>query len=194
MEATQTRRRNGIDLDLMDYYVSGMRGPEKWLCTARSRHRWIDAFAVEGHIDRLEEGGETQVRAHHRFRTDWPPPFSGDSGMIPGLEMLLGAVANCAATTCIAKATLRGITIEELEVTAQTSVDVRGVFEVGDAERAGWPDVQITLHIRSGADDETLSSLVQNVRDTSPALDTIANPVPLRLDLERMQETNPQSR
>lgn len=186
MEATQAQRRNGIDLDLMDYYVSGMRGPEKWLCTARSHHRWIDAFAVEGHIEQTEEGGETQIRTHHRFRTDWPPPFSGDSGMIPGLEMLLGAVANCAATTCIAKATLRGITIEELEVTAETSVDVRGVFEVDGAERPGWRDVQITLHIRSEANDETLRSLVQNVRDTSPALDTIENPVPLRVELERM--------
>jgi len=186
MEATQTRKRNGIDLDLMDYYVSGMRGPEKWLCTARSHHRWIDGFAVEGRIEQVEEGGETQIRTHHRFRTDWPPPFSGDSGMIPGLEMLLGAVANCAATTCIAKATLRGVTIDELEVTAETSVDVRGVFEVAGAVRPGWPDVRLTLHIRSDADDETLRALVQNVRDTSPALDTIANPVPLQLGLQRM--------
>jgi uncharacterized OsmC-like protein len=194
MDAIQTRRRNGIDLDLMDYYVGGMRGPEKWLCTARSRHRWIDAFAVEGYIDQSEEGGETQIRAHHRFRTDWPPPFSGDSGMIPGLEMLLGAVANCAATTCIAKATLRGISIDELEAVAEASVDVRGVFEAAGAARPGWPAVHVTLHIRSQADDETLRSLVQNVRATSPALDTIENPVPLQLDLQRMQEANTQSR
>jgi len=186
MKAVESRTRNGIDLDLMDHYTGGMRGPEKWLCTARSRHRWIDAFGVEGRIEEIEEGGETLIRSHHRFTTDWPPPFSEDRGMIPGLEMLLGAVANCAATTCVAKATLRGITIDALEVTAETAVDVRGVFDVPGAERPGWPEVRIILHILSEANDQELRDLAQNVQSTSPALDTIANPVPVHLELERI--------
>jgi len=177
---------NGIDMEVLDGYVAGMRHTGPHTATARLRHRWKGAFAVEGHAEELEEGGEAMVRSHHRFRTDWPKPFSRDSGPTPGLEVVLGAVAACAATTCALKAAQRGIVLDELHVSVEGRLDMKGVFEIDDV-RAGLTDAKVTLHIRSDADDAAIEALARNVRETSPVLDTLTRPVPLELSAERLR-------
>lgn len=97
--------------------------PEAGAITIRTRHAWDGRFAVDGTSDEIESGGEVTKRSY-RFRTDWPPDIGGaDSGPSPG-EALLGALGGCVAMTYITKATLRGIDIEELEVTIDAHVDL----------------------------------------------------------------------
>jgi len=186
MATRESTTVNGIDMEILDGYVDGMRHPGPHLATARLRHRWKNGCAVEGRVEELEEAGETVVRSHHRFRTDWPRPFSGDSGPTPGLEMVLGAVAACAATTCAIKAAMRGIVLEELQVGVEGRVDMKGVFEVDDV-RPGLTDLKVTLYIRSDEDGATIEALGRNVRQTSPMMDTLATPVPLDLSVERLR-------
>jgi len=181
--------RNGIDMDLLDGYLGGMTRPGAGLTTARLHHRWAGGFSVEARVEELEERGHVQLRTKHVLDTDWPRPFSGDRGPTPGLELLLAAVAGCAATTCVAKAAMRGVELRRLEVTTEGRVDQTGIFEVG--EEPGWPglrDVRITLHIDSPADDETLEALRANVLATSSSLNSMINPVGLNLALERAGE------
>lgn len=60
------------------------------------------------------------------FRTDWPAEVGGrDSGPSPG-EEILGALGRCVAMTYVTKAATRGVSIEELEVTIEAAVDLRG--------------------------------------------------------------------
>ncbi|TVP49332.1 MAG: OsmC family peroxiredoxin, partial [Gemmatimonadales bacterium] len=172
MATRQRTERNGIDLDLLRGYVAGMT-PGAAITTARLYHRWEGGFHVHGRLEELEEQGRVELRTKHTLRTDWPEPISGDRGPTPGLEMLLAAVAGCAATTCIAKAALRGVEIRSLEVTTEGRVDLSGIFEVG--VEPAWPglrDVRVTFHIDSPSDDETLDALRANVERTSPSLNS----------------------
>jgi|GEM_PF-3337214 len=186
MATTEHTTRNGIDMDLLHGYLAGMTRPGAGVATARLHHSWDGGFSVGGRVEELEERGHVQLRTEHTFRTDWPEPFSADRGPTPGLEMLLAAVAGCAATTCAAKAALRGVELRRLEVTTEGRVDLSGVFEVGD--EPGWPglrEVRITLYIDSPADDETLEALRSNVERTSPSLNSIVAALPVELSLER---------
>jgi uncharacterized OsmC-like protein len=188
--ATKERTiRNGIDMDLLEGYLAGMERPGAAVTTARLHHRWNDGFSVQGRVEELEEQGHVMLRTKHTFGTDWPRPFSADRGPTPGLELLLAAVAGCAATTCVAKATLRGVEITSLEVTTEGKVDQRGIFEVG--EETVWPglrDVRITFHVESPADDETLEALRANVEATSSSLNSMMTAVPVELSLERTED------
>lgn len=190
MKPKQHEIRNGIDVDLLRGYLGGMTRPGAEITTARLYHRWAGGFSVEGRGEELEERGHVQLRAEHTFSTDWPKPFSGGRGPTPGLELLLAAVAGCAATTCVAKAALRGVELRRLEVTTEGRVDQTGIFEVG--EEPGWPglrDVRVTLHIDSPADDEALEALRANVQATSSALTTMTTAVPVDLSVERAVDT-----
>ncbi len=136
------------------------------------------------HVGRHQFAGDVTLRAF-TFRTDWPPEVGGqDSGPSPG-EALVGALGGCVAMTYIAKAALRGIEVDELEVSIEATVDLRGAFEL-DAVRAGLTGATVTVKVRSDADDAVLDELGRTVTRASGVFDSLANPVPLQLAVERL--------
>ncbi len=181
-------RRNGVDLDLLQGAVELIRDqPEAGTVTIRTRHRWDDGFAVDGYTQEIEEGGEITTRTF-TFRTDWPPEVGGsDSGPSPG-EAILGALGGCVAMTYITKAASRGVGIEEVEVTIEARVDLQGAFEL-DSVRAGLSDVTVTVGVRSDADDAILDELGRTTRRTSAVYDSLTNPVPTELVVQRLSQS-----
>ena len=178
-------QRNGLDLDLLHGAIDMIREqPEAGTVTIRTLHRWDDGFGVDGYAKEVEEGGEVTAR-RFTFRTDWPPEIGGrDSGPSPG-EALLGALGGCVAMTYITKAAGRGVTIDELEVTIEARVDLRGTFEL-DSVRAGLSDVTVTVGVRSDVDDAILDELAETTSRTSAVYDSLANPVPMQLLAQRL--------
>lgn len=177
---------NSIDVDLFEGYVDSVRkDPDTATVTAAVRHRWDEGFAVDGQGEALGEASEVLHRTHHVFRTDWPEPFGADSGPTPGAEMLLAAVGACAATTYVAKAALRGVAIDELEVLTEGTVDLRGLLELDDVP-AAFAGIKVTLRVHSGADDTALRELGQTVARTSPTFASLSEPVPMQLAVQRL--------
>lgn len=176
---------NGLDLELLQGAMNAIREqPEAGIVTMRTLHRWDDGFGVDGYAKEVEEGGEVTARKF-TFRTDWPPEVGGrDSGPAPG-EALLGALGGCVAMTYITKAALRGVTIDELEVTIEARVDLQGTFEL-DSVRAGLSDVTVTVGVRSDADNATLEKLAQTTTQTSGVFNSLASPVPMQLLVQRL--------
>ncbi len=182
---TTTTRHNGLDLDLLQGTVEEMRHhPEAATVTIRTRHQWDHGFAVNGYTEEIEEAGAVTPRTF-TFRTDWPLEVGGeDSGPSPG-EAILGALGGCVAMTYVTKAAIRGVDIEELEVTIEATVDLRGVFELA-AVRAGLAGAIVTVRVRSAADDAVLAELGQTITRASAVFDSLVNPVPLHLAVQRL--------
>lgn len=182
---THTTPRNGLDVALLREAVDELREhPESATVTIRTRHRWDDGFAVDGYADEIEAAGEVTARAF-TFRTDWPLEVGGrDTGPSPG-EAILGALGGCVAMTYITKAATRGVGIAELEVAIEATVDLRGVFEL-DTVRAGLAGASVTIRVRSDADDAVLDELRQAVTRASAAYDSLVNPVPIQLTVQRL--------
>ncbi len=178
-------QRNGLDLDLLQGAIETFRAqPDAGTVTIRTLHRWDDGFGVDGYAKEVEEAGEVTAR-RFTFRTDWPPEIGGrDSGPSPG-EALLGALGGCVAMTYIVKAASRGVTIDELEVMIEARVDLQGAFEL-DSVRAGLSDITVTVGIRSDADDAVLDELAQTTSRTSAVFDSLANPVTMRMLVQRL--------
>ena len=187
MEAQMTNAtRNGLDMDLLQGIVGELREhPETATVTIRTRHRWDEGFAVDGYTEEGFEQAEEASARTFTFRTDWPSEVGGrDSGPAPG-EAILGALGGCVAMTYITKAATRGVGIEELEVTIEAAVDLRGIFDLA-AVRAGLAGALVTMRVRSSADDAALEELRQLVTRTSAVYDSLANPVPIQLSLQRL--------
>jgi uncharacterized OsmC-like protein len=178
-------RGNGPDVDLLRGAVEELRSsPDAATVTIRTRHRWDQGFAIDGYAHEFEEAGEVTARSF-RFRTDWPPEIGGrDTGPSPG-EALLGALGGCVAQTYITKAALRGVDIDELEVMIEAHVDLRGAFEL-DAVRAGLAGAIVAVRVRSDSDDAVLDELGRTVTRASAVYDSLANPVRVQLEVQRM--------
>jgi uncharacterized OsmC-like protein len=179
------RSRNGLDLRVLHEAVDAIREePEAGAITVRTRHRWDSGFAVDGYAQEFEDADGVTPRTF-RFRTDWPPEVGGDdSGASPG-EVVLAALGGCVAMTYITKAAMRGIDIEDLEVSIEGRVDLRGFFEL-DPVRAGLSNVSITVRVRSTAADSDLDDLGRAVARSSAVFDTLANPVSMQLAVQRL--------
>jgi putative redox protein len=181
----QRSHRNGLDLDLLDEVVDAIRNdPREAAVTIRTRHRWDDGLAVDGSAREFTAVGDTG--SAFTFRTDWPPEGGGqDTGPAPG-ELVLGALGGCVAMTYVTKASMRGIEIQELEVSIEGSVDLRGFFEV-EPVRPGPAGVSVTVRVRSSAANGELEELGRIVTRTSGVFDALANPLPINLAVERLQ-------
>jgi uncharacterized OsmC-like protein len=181
-------QRNGIDIDHLRGFVGTLgTHPEAGTITVRTTHRWDDGFAVDGTCETLAQAGEALTRTHHTFRTDWPEPLAGDTGPTPGAESVLAAVGACVATTYVAKAALAGIALDELEVTTHGRVDLRGLFEVGSAPPR-FSEIEVVVRVAADVPGDVLDALGQTATRTSPAYDSLANPVPMKLSVERMTQ------
>jgi uncharacterized OsmC-like protein len=179
-------QRNGIDTDGLDGYVDLLRDePEAGAVSVRIGHRWDGGFAMSGCSEQLATAGEGTDRTHHTFRTDWPEPLAGDSGPTPGAEGVLAMVGSCVATTYVVHATRQGVAIDDLEVTVQGTVDLRRLFDLAPAA-PGVRGVDVTVRVRSDADDAVLEELARLSSRTSPGFGALAQPVPADLTVERL--------
>lgn len=185
-KAARHTLRNGIDPDQLREMVEAIRAePEAGTVMIRTRHGWDEGFAVDGQAEELENAGEV-TRRTFTFRTDWPPEAGGrDSGPTPG-ELVLAALGACLASTYATQAAMRGVDIDELEVTLEAAVDFRGQFELAPV-RPGLAGVKATVAVRSEADDAAVETIGQAVGRTSPVYDTLASPVPIELTVERLR-------
>ena len=177
---------NGMDLEQFRGFANALREhPEISTVKARIHHTWDSGFGVTGQVEQTEEAGTVVTRTHHTFRTDWPEPFSHDTGPTPGLESILSALGACVATTYALRAVARGVVIDDLDVTTEGEVDLRGLFGV-DGAPSRLSRVTVRVDVRSEADEAVLEVLGQESSMRSPAFDTFAHPVAVDLDVRRM--------
>ena len=185
VQAVRPPRRNGIDLDGLRGLAGVMRGqPGAGTVTIRTRHAWDDAFAVDGRTESIAAAGQTLAR-EHTFRIDWPHAFGGaDSGPTSG-ESLLATLGACVAQSYTITAALQGVTIDELDVSVEGSVDLRSAFD--ETPRAKLVEVSVAVAVHSSADDATLEAIGTAVTTGSPVFASLANPVAARLSVRRLQ-------
>jgi uncharacterized OsmC-like protein len=111
---------------------------------------------------RLVDGLRCEVRGpnEERLLTDMPPAIGGSaSGPNPGW-LLRGALASCTATSIAMRAASLGLTLTDLEVTAESESDHRGMLGLDDRIPAGLGAVRVKVRIAGNAPDQDLRQLV----------------------------------
>ena len=176
-------KSNGIDLELWgDVKEAVQQDPEEARVIVRTVHRWVGGFGIEGH----SKAGAITPRTFE-FRTDWPEEAAGaNRGPSPG-EALLGALAGCVGLSYVANALNRGIEIDQLEIEIAGKADLGSVFAAGNAF-PGLSEVDILVTVRSAASEQTLTELGEAATRTSTVFNSLASPVPIRLNVARVPD------
>ncbi len=136
----------------------------------------------------LQSGLQSHVSMRdHKLTVDEPKDLGGqDTGPNP-VELILGALGSCQEITYRAYATALGIPLDDVSVTLDGDIDLRGFFGVDDSVRPGYGAIKGTVHLTSTAPEADLEMLRGAVNAHCPVLDILTKGVPVDLQLDLRQ-------
>jgi uncharacterized OsmC-like protein len=95
---------------------------------------------------------------------------------------LLAAVGQCLVVGIVGAASARGLEIEALDVTARGRVDLSVAYGLADGH-PGFSSIEVSVDLRAELPRDELDDLVQRALARAPIPGTVANPVPVRVEL-----------
>jgi len=126
--------------------------------------------------------GVTEVAVRtpaHAFTVDEPPALGGGGSAPNPVEYALASLGSCQAITYRFWAEHLGISFDELTVTVDGDLDIRGFFGFNDSIRPGFSAVRVRVGITGPETPERYQELAAAVDEHCPVLDLFRNPVPV---------------
>ena len=126
--------------------------------------------------------GVTEVTVRtttHEFTVDEPPALGGAGSAPNPVEYALASLGSCQAITYRFWAEHLGISFDELTVTVDGDLDIRGFFGFNDSIRPGFSAVRVRVGITGPETPERYQELAAAVDEHCPVLDLFRNPVPV---------------
>lgn len=143
-------------------------------------------FAAES---RQVSGFQSTVQTRQfSFDADEPEALGGEDSAPNPVEYLLGALATCQEVTYRLYADALGIPLDGVSVKLEGALDLRGFLDVDDSVRPGYLGITGTVTLDSPAGDAELARLKATVDRHCPVLDSLRNPTPVSLTINRFQE------
>jgi len=104
------------------------------------------------------------------------------------VEYALAALATCQEITYRLHADALGIPVNDVSVTLEGELDLRGFFDAAEGVRPGllWTEGKVAFDSPASADQ--LAQLKATVDMHCPVLDLLRNPTPVRLSVEHEVE------
>ena len=115
----------------------------------------------------------------HSFTVDEPTPLAGDDAAPNPVEYALGALISCQIVVYRLYAHNLGLTIDDLEVTAEGDLDVQGLFGADETVRPGFSGVRVAVTITGPDSQEAYQQLQETVDAHCPVFDIFTNPTPI---------------
>ena len=179
--------RNGVDTITMFATLDAIKAqPEIAKFQFRASNRWLSGAYNRSTIkDFYAAGGEDTTRTE-AFTLDAGEPailLGTDTGPNPA-EYLLHALAACVTTSLVYSAAARGVRLTSVESTLEGDLNVQGALGINTEDyRNGYEQIRMTIRISGDAPAEKLREVVQRGTDRSVVFDSIANGVPIAVDV-----------
>jgi uncharacterized OsmC-like protein len=184
---TKTMTNNGIDVQQLQQTIQAIgaqpelarfnfRAESTWQGGARSRTTFQDFRGA---------GREDDSRSHPLvLEGDEPPVLLGSNQAPNAVEAVLHALASCLTVGFVYNAAARGIQVDALSFELEGDLDLRPFLGLDGGGRPGYQGIDVRYRVEADAPRAELEELCEYVQQTSPVLDILKNPVPVRVHLE----------
>ena len=133
---------------------------------------------------RLGDGLNSSVAIRQfSVAVDEPPALGGQDTAPNPVEYILAALGSCQEITYRLYADALGIPLPAVSVQLRGAIDLRGFFNVDQAVRPGFQNIEAEVTLESPASEAELSRLKEVVDRHCPVLDILRNPTPVTLSL-----------
>jgi uncharacterized OsmC-like protein len=179
--------RNGVDTNTLFATLDAIKTqPEIAKFRFRANNRWVGGAHNRSTIKDFYAAMAEDTSRTQAFTLDAGEPailLGTDTGPNPA-EYLLHALAACVTTSVVYSAAARGVRLTSVESTLEGDLDVQGAMGVNTEDyRNGFEQIRMTIRISGDAPAEKLRQVVQRGTDRSVVFDSIANGVPISVDV-----------
>ena len=178
--------RNGVNVDQLIGTVQAIQGnPDLARFRFRASTTWTGGGASRTSIQGFYGAGaeDTSRAGPFVIEGDDPPVLLGANRAPNAVELVLAGLASCLAVGVAYNAAAQGITIDALSFDLKGDLDLHGFLGLSETVRPGYDQIRLICRIRSAAPRDQIEALWAHVQRTSPVLDIVRNPVPVRLEL-----------
>lgn len=178
---------NGVDVEQLVATVNAVKSnPALARFTFRATSDWVDGARSRTAIQGFYGAGQEDTSRTKPFvlEGDEPPVLLGSNTAPNAVEAVLHALASCLAVGFIYNAAAQGIKVESLQFTLEGDLDLHGFLGLSETTRAGFQNIRLSYRVKADAPREKIVALCDYVQKTSPVLDILRNPVPVRVALE----------
>jgi uncharacterized OsmC-like protein len=185
--ATQIKNQlNGVNLDQLIGTVKAIQEtPELARFQFRAHNQWLNGGHSRTEIKGFYGANSEDVSRMEPFilEGDEPPVLLGANQGPNAVEAVLHALASCLAVGFVYNAAVKGISVESLEFDLEGDLDLHAFLGLSDQVRPGYDHIEIKYRVKADAPREKIVELFDYVQKTSPVLDIVRNPVPVKVSL-----------
>lgn len=177
---TQPTTLNGINTDALRGAIEAVRlDPAKGMTHWQVTSHWRGGARSDTRVTEYVIGGR-RVPKDFTIRIDEPLELCGTNQFANPQEYLLAALNACMIVTYVAYCALEGIELEELRIETDGDIDLRGLFSLDPAVRAGYDQLRYTVHIKGNGTPEQFERIHRIVMTASPNYFNLARAIPLK--------------
>jgi len=171
---------NGINVDDLFALVDSVKrdaanGKTNWCVTTTWQGQARSLAQVEG----FDIGGEW-VQRRFSIDIDEPCELGGTNQFANPQEHLLAALNACMTVGYVAQCTVRGITIESLEIETDGEIDLRGFLGIDPTVPPGYENLSYVVRIKGSGTKEEFTEVHEAVMATSPNFYNVSRAVVLK--------------
>ena len=171
---------NGINLDDLFALIEGVKrdaakGKTNWRVTTT----WQGQTRSRAQVEDFVIGGE-RVPRRFSFDIDEPRELGGSNRFANPQEHLLAALNACIMVGYVAQCSVRGITLESLEIETDGDIDLRGFLGIDPAVPPGYESLNYIVRIKGSGTEEQFAEVHEAVMATSPNFYNVSRPVALK--------------
>src|SRR5215208_4749493 len=161
-------RVNGLDLAALGEVVDAIeKDAGQAIVGFEVTTRWAGQTRSETMVEGFTMAGERIARTHKIVADEPCELLGGDSAPNPQ-ELLMAAFNACITVGYVAGASLKGITLESLEIRTRGQLDLRGFLGLSDQVAPGYEQVDYEVFIKGDGSKQDFEDIHQTVMKTSP--------------------------
>ena len=183
-EVNQDTILNGVNVTKLGQTIEAVkRQPEIGQFKFRARNQWDNGGHNQATVDTFY--GACQEMEHKQpfvMDADEPAVLLGEDNGANPVEFVLAGLSGCMTTTLAYHAAGRGLKIEDISSEFEGDIDLQGLLGTNPSVRSGYREIRVKFKVKGDADEATIQELVRK----SPVYDTLANPVKIKIEVEKV--------
>jgi uncharacterized OsmC-like protein len=186
METTATIQTNGVNVNQLLHTINLVKSdPDIANFKFKAKTKWINGGHCRTEIQDFygAKADDSSREKSFVLEGDEPPVLLGENNGPNAVEVVLHAIASCLSVGFIYNAAAKGIHVKSLEFTTEGNLDLHAFLGLSKTKRPGYENITVRYKVDADAPKEQLVELCKYVQETSPVLDIIRNPVPVKVEM-----------
>jgi len=175
---------NGVNATKLGQTIEAVKQqPEIAKFKFRARNQWdIGGHNVATVDSFYGTCQEMEHKAPFVMHADEPPVLLGEDNGANPVEFVLAGLSGCMTTTLAYHAAGRGLKIDDIQSEFEGDIDLQGLLGTNPNVRSGYKEIRVKFKVKGDVDEQIVQELVRK----SPVYDTLANPVKIKIEVEKV--------